>query len=417
MCFVSSSVIVKSLLRDTATGWGVADAIRKVSSHGERLALFLQGLENEIVPANAEIWPSLSCNARCVNCPYARNQARHDADRPGAPSFQMSLALWKELAPQLSHAGILSVTFTGGGEPTLHPSIGEFGSIARENGLAWGLFTNGYELNPSTAIAVLQGAPEFVRVSVNSWSSASHERLYHLGSDAYERILSNTIDLARRAPQSTAVGLGYVLDHATAEQARGIAEYVKRIARTAGRLDYVAFRPSVLYYRNGEPVPRQPHPELFAEIGAIVRQELAGVCKDEGVSLQVNDAGFTALAGELPPSGCIATQWATSATETGQLYLMSEANGSPLPRLAELAYGQAGFQASFERCWRGPARRRLSDEFARGERLAPAWHKLIGIDGALRELRAEFGIVSSRTAREVQSALDDLPKVPHWKFI
>src|SRR5438105_2608998 len=101
---------IKNLLSNP---WGYMDATSKVLAHQERLALFLSGSEDDITPANIEIWPSLTCTARCHSCPYIRNGARRVADRNIDHVFLMPIELWQRLAAEFSAAGGLSVTFTG----------------------------------------------------------------------------------------------------------------------------------------------------------------------------------------------------------------------------------------------------------------------------------------------------------------
>jgi len=407
----------------TAAAWGFgrAASLAKLRAHPERLALFLSGRETEITPVNLEVWPSLTCNARCAACPYIRNLARREADRAAGNALLMSLGLYRKLAHEFRAVGGLSVNLTGGGEPTLHPELPEFGRIAREAGLDWGLFSNGYALTPRTVDALLVNAPTWIRLSINSWSPDSHDRVYRLGPGAYETVRNNLVYLAAHAPTTTAVGIGYIFRAMPASALRahlaGIAGFVQSVVREAKRLDYVAVRPSVLYYADGDPLPTQPLAEQFRHIPAVCDDVLRTVCADLGVALVLNSDGFEALANRTPPGPCLATPWATSATEAGRLYLLSEANGSPHPKLAQLSYGRITEDQGFADIWNSEGRRKLSAEFADGARSAPALHKLSGLDGALRALRDGFGVVHPETARRVAAALEPLPKPEHWTFI
>src|ERR1043166_9767326 len=158
---------IKNLLSNS---WGCMDATSKVVAHQERLALFLSGFEDDITPANIEIWPSLTCTARCHSCPYIGNGARRIADRNIDDVFLMPVELWQRLAAEFSAAGGLSVTFTGGGEPTVNKNLGRFAAIARQSGLEWGLYTNGATLSPELIDELLEHQPTFIRASINSGS-------------------------------------------------------------------------------------------------------------------------------------------------------------------------------------------------------------------------------------------------------
>jgi hypothetical protein len=329
------------------------------------------------------------------------------------------------MASEFRAAGGLSVTLTGGGEPTLHPQLAEFGRIAEVNGLAWGLYTNGHRLSRQSIDSLLQHSPEFIRVSVNSWSPQSHHRLYRLGLDAYAQVGHNLVELLARRGQGSrpTVGLGYVMGQATPEQMRGIASFVESTGRTLhgrGRpLDYVAVRPALVHYdRTGAPVKRQPRREGFGPVPDLCRRFLGPACEAGGVALFINDHGFKAVAAGEPPSRCLSTPWVTSSTETGRLFLLSEATGSPQPGLTQLCYGDASGPATFREVWNGPVRRALAAEFTRGDRLAPVWHKTSGLEDTLRALRADIGILPWEVAERVTTALAaKWPKPPHWMFL
>ena len=193
---------------------------------------------------------------------------------------------------------------------------------------------------------------------------------------------------------------------------------IESVCRRHARLDYVTVRPELLYYHDdGSPRSLQPQHERFASVPELCRQVLEPVCNAYGVALHINARSFQAIAEAQPPGGCLATPWTTSVTQSGKLYLLSEANGSPKPKLAELCNGDVSGETTFSEAWNGNHRRTLTREFASGARVAPVWHKLSGIDEALRMLRSRIGIVKPDVANQVANALAEMPKPMHWMFI
>jgi hypothetical protein len=407
---------IANLLSDS---WGYLDAAPKVVAHPERLALFLAGAEQEITPVNLEVWPSLTCTARCHSCPYIRNGARKIADKDSESAYVMDLELWQKLAAEFREAGGLSVTFTGGGEPTVNKEIATFAAIARKNGLDWGLYTNGASLTPQLIDNLLEHKPTFIRVSVNSGSAAAHHALYRLGETAYWSVQELVAVLLRRAAGVCTVGLGYIMSTAVRSELIGIREYLVGIERKAGRpVEYIAIRPALKYYdRHGNPVGAQPQADTFGEVPALCREILADACGSIGTRLQINDAAFAAVAGAREPDTCYATQWAASSTNTGDLYLLSEANGGTTEELRRLCYGRVSNGASFAELWRGPDRRQLTQEFSDGVRRAPIWHKLADLDLTLKAIRRTCAVLEPSLAREVSILLAANKKPAHWKFI
>ena len=408
---------IKSLL---SAPWGYMDATSKIVAHQERLSLFLSGSEDDITPANLEIWPSLTCTARCHSCPYIRNGARRTADRDLGQDYLMPVELWRRLAAEFSAAGGLSVTFTGGGEPTVNRGLGTFAAVAREFGLEWGLYTNGATLTPAIIDELLSHDPTFIRVSINSGSPAAHHALYRLGPEAYGYVQKMVSCMLRRARAgSSSIGLGYIMTRAEPSELAGIAEFCVELAAMSGRpVDYIAIRPALTYYdRSGKPVPVQRRARDFGDIPNRCREILAQTCEKIGTKLQIGDRAFDALANARQSAACSATQWATSSTERGDLYLLSEANGSTSKELRQLCYGTLADDRSFGELWRSPQRRRLSQEFSRGERHPPVWHKLAELSLALEAIRRSVGILDAPAARQVSALLSAGPKPPHWKFI
>lgn len=101
----------------------------KLATH-ERFAKFING---EIVnPIGLEVSLTGRCNANCEECFYKDKRENVDIKYKETRLFLLS---FKE-------RGGRSVTWTGGGEPTLHPEFDNFVGFAYGAGLEQGLFTN-----------------------------------------------------------------------------------------------------------------------------------------------------------------------------------------------------------------------------------------------------------------------------------
>ena len=94
------------------------------------------------------------------------------------------------LIPELAQSGVEAITFTGGGEPLMHPKAEQIFTLATGAGLQWGLVTNGYLLRGSVARTVAQHA-RFVRVSLDAGTSESHQIMHRPKQPQFEAILSN----------------------------------------------------------------------------------------------------------------------------------------------------------------------------------------------------------------------------------
>lgn len=102
----------------------------KLASHKE-LSDYLN--DKQIIPINIEISPSGICDAKCPWCFYGKKQSHKFIDT----------SVLLKLLNEAYDIGVKCVTWTGGGEPTLHP---DFVNISKENKMHQGLITNALKI-------------------------------------------------------------------------------------------------------------------------------------------------------------------------------------------------------------------------------------------------------------------------------
>jgi len=107
----------------------------KLMSHHQ----FVDYFNNKrIYPINIEISPSGICDANCKNCFYRQdNNKLLGLDKTFIDRDRMY-----ELIEEFVELKVKSISWTGGGEPTLHPNFSEFVQWAKYAGIQQGLFTN-----------------------------------------------------------------------------------------------------------------------------------------------------------------------------------------------------------------------------------------------------------------------------------
>jgi organic radical activating enzyme len=125
----------------------------KLAQHKE-LGEYFEG--KFISPINVEISVSGKCDAACPWCFYRQE----DAKLFGLDGGMFREARMEGFIEELNGMGVKSISWTGGGEPTLHPSFPRFVQLANWAGLKQGLFTNG--LKPASFNPTLF---EWIRVS------------------------------------------------------------------------------------------------------------------------------------------------------------------------------------------------------------------------------------------------------------
>lgn len=119
-------------------------------------------LEGKLVaPINIEISPSGKCNATCNWCFYRQNS--HALQ--GLDNIFFKESRMEGLIEEFAGFGVKSISWTGGGEPTLHPSFSKFVEWVNWVGLKQGLFTDGL-----TKITYDPTLFEWIRVSKTNYN-------------------------------------------------------------------------------------------------------------------------------------------------------------------------------------------------------------------------------------------------------
>lgn len=181
-------------------------------------------------PIDWHVYPSNRCNHSCEFCLFIQNGEQEN----GAQLSREQLLCYVDDAGRL---GGTLVHFSGGGEPLLNKHTLEAMRRAQEWGLAVALSTNGRLLTPEVACAV-----DFIRVSLNAGTAATHDRVNHHfrpGSD-WEAILEA---IRVSAPHKRRdLGLAFVV---TPENVSEIYLFCQ-VAADVGA-DFVHIRPGFYY--------------------------------------------------------------------------------------------------------------------------------------------------------------------------
>ena len=135
----------------------------KLALHKE-LGEYLSG--KFVSPINIEIAPTGICNANCPWCFYRQEESAIK----GLDGNLFKESRMEGLVQELAGIGVKSISWTGGGEPTIHPSFPKFVEWANWAGLKQGLFTNALKI-PNYDPTIF----EWIRVSKTNkeWNETS----------------------------------------------------------------------------------------------------------------------------------------------------------------------------------------------------------------------------------------------------
>jgi radical SAM protein with 4Fe4S-binding SPASM domain len=204
------------------------DFSRKIFFHPEKVHAAATG--ERPFPTTLEVDLTNRCNHRCSFCFYAEHIATDRSTLDG-----------EVIRARLTEArklGTRGVSFTGGGEPTLHPEFLDVVAHARAVGLDVGLITNGSALTERAAEALVRDLT-WVRVSMGGGDAASYARVQ--GTEHFERVLENVARLLRirdAAGEELNVGLRTLVTPENLDSIAGFAETAAALG-----VDYLQLAP------------------------------------------------------------------------------------------------------------------------------------------------------------------------------
>lgn len=209
-------------------------ATDKVLWHPDRLADMRAG--RRPVPINLQLIISDFCNQDCHWCAYRASNGLSveqfaGPDKSGAisknPMRMIPYEKALEIVDDAASLGVKSVTWTGGGEPTVHPQHLELFGHALDLGLECSLNTNGVVFRKGWADVLPRFA--YARFSIDAGTPEEYGRIRRVPPSMYETALRNMHNLRAEIEQQgtgCVVGAGYVVEPTNIEN---VLEGVARI--------------------------------------------------------------------------------------------------------------------------------------------------------------------------------------------
>lgn len=244
------------------------DPAGKLLAQLPRLAQLQEG--GVPTPVNLEVDLSNRCSLGCEWCHFAYTHTRGplkgkivlDGKLPGGDLMDTALAF--SFLEQIAGKDI-SVSWTGGGEPTLHPDFDKIIAHAHSLGIRQGIYTHGGHIDLLRA-ELLKSALDWVYVSLDESDRESYKA--HKGVDRFEAACDGIRNLAQAEGPAT-IGVGMLVTQANYQHGKRSME----LARSLGA-DYVQFRPTVMY--------EQTHPDAPAENTAWLTEALDALAPLQG---------------------------------------------------------------------------------------------------------------------------------------
>lgn len=225
----------------------------KLYAHLPRLAMLQEG--GMPAPINVEIDLSNRCSLGCEWCHFAHTHTRGPlAGKSPKPAGAVSggdlmlPGLAYSIVDQLAEVGVASVTWTGGGEPTLHPHFADIVAYA-DGKFEQAIYTHGGHIIEKDLAGLLKRSMTFVYVSLDAVDPESYKRDKRV--DRFYDVCRGIGALAAAEGPAT-VGVGYLVT----EQNWWAAGAAASLAVDLGA-DYVQLRPTISYTQDAPGVPAE----------------------------------------------------------------------------------------------------------------------------------------------------------------
>jgi MoaA/NifB/PqqE/SkfB family radical SAM enzyme len=289
--------------------------------HPERVTDWKMG--EDVAPIYVEISPTSSCNHKCSFCAldFARKNEMIDRD-----------SLLKSLI-DMGNFGVKSVMFGGEGEPTLHPSFGEFVKTAKFSGMDVAVTTNG--TRPLNGLEHLS----WIKISINGGTPDTYQKIHGCKLQDWNDVWSNVHDMVEQKKAfnlSTKIGVQSILLPSNQDTMMNLLERCISVG-----VDYLVIKP---YSQHHSSINRQ-------EIDYSVSPNLDAL-KDLAVSskfeLIYRDNAFSSIGRERDYDKCLSVPYFWAYIQSnGMVNGCSSFLGFP-----RFEYGNIGKQL-FSDVWKG----------------------------------------------------------------
>ncbi len=203
-------------------------------------------------PINLEIDPSNACNH---SCPFCISGHLHLSKFKGTEFFDrqmMDKDILMNLVKDLSKTKVKSVSWTGGGEPTMNPALKEAIKYLKENSnIDMGMFSNGSMLTRFDLFETVVDSLSWIRISMDAGKAKSYDDLRITNkSNSFKIVLDNIkklIKIKKERDSKITIGVGFVVTQDNYNEVLDFANLFKDLD-----VDYCQYKPEIIQIeRNG----------------------------------------------------------------------------------------------------------------------------------------------------------------------
>lgn len=203
-------------------------------------------------PILIEIDPSNACNH---SCPFCISGHLHLNKYKGTDLFNRTMLkkdVFKDLVDDLISLKIDAINWTGGGEPTMNPALGEMIKYINKNSnIKMGMFSNGTMFKRFDLFETIVNSCSWVRVSMDAGREDTYDNLRITNNKTnFKIVIENIITLIetkKRLKSDITIGVGFVVTRDNYNEILDFANLFKNID-----VDYCQFKPEIIQVERDE---------------------------------------------------------------------------------------------------------------------------------------------------------------------
>lgn len=220
-------------------------------------------------PIYVRIKPTNRCTHACHWCVYSDGHTR-PKDRPEQHLLSHMHETMKErdvmpyekaieLLDDLAEIGTRAVTYSGGGEPLIHPRISEIMQHAHDRELDQSIITNGQSLNGTRAEQLYRA--KWVRISMDYTSAEQMAASRNVPKDFFTKVLDNIFSFSINKSAECDLGVNFIV---TRENHADLIPFAKQLKKIG--VENIRFSPVYLagFYEYHAPIKEAVEIQLRA---------------------------------------------------------------------------------------------------------------------------------------------------------
>jgi MoaA/NifB/PqqE/SkfB family radical SAM enzyme len=195
----------------------------KIIWHPGKLDSFLKGEVS--APPYVRFKPTNRCNHDCFYCVYNPDFSGIHAETNRQDEIPFEKIM--EILNDFKEMGIKAVTYSGGGEPLMHPNIIEVLKKTLEYDIDLSMITNGQRLKGEAA-EILRKA-KWVRVSIDSCDPVTFSETRNRPENWFNELAENIKNFSKIKESSCVLGINFVVNEKNKNHVYKAAEFYKNL--------------------------------------------------------------------------------------------------------------------------------------------------------------------------------------------